>query len=52
MVTDLFKIDELYNSFDKMHVLLLMAWRGGFIQNSKNHLGDLNKHYVYIEKQL
>lgn len=52
IVANLFEIDEPYIFFDKPDVLLHMAWRDGFIHNSENHLGDLNKHYVFIEKMI
>lgn len=52
IMANLFEIDEPYDYFDKPDVLLHMAWRDGFIHNSENHLGDLNKHYVFIEKMI
>jgi len=52
VVTNLFEVEEPYTFFDKPDILLHMAWRDGFVHNSQSHLGDLNQHYVFIEKMV
>lgn len=49
---NLFEVDEPYTFYQEPDVLLHMAWRDGFVHNSEHHLGDLNKHYSFIEKMI
>ena len=52
IVSDLFEVEEPYVFYHEPDVLLHMAWRDGFVHNSANHLGDLAKHYVFIEEMV
>lgn len=47
--TDLFSVEEPFEFFEKPDVLLHMAWRDGFIHNSKKHIEDFSSHYKFIE---
>lgn len=47
---DLFSIENPYEYFGQPEVLLHLAWRDGFVHNSKNHINDLPKHVSFLEK--
>lgn len=47
-----FEVENPYEYYDKPDVLLHMAWRDGFVHNSKNHIADLYKHYDFITKMI
>lgn len=49
---DIFNVNNPFEFFSKPDVLLHMAWRDGFVHNSFNHVGDLPKHYSFIEKMI
>ena len=49
---DLFSLDNPYEFFDKPDVVLHMAWRDGFVHNSRNHINDLPKHYDFVTKMI
>lgn len=49
---DLFEIEDPYTFFGKPDVLLHLAWRDGFIHNSKSHIIDLPKHFNFIESMM
>lgn len=49
---DIFNMENPYDFFGKPDVLLHMAWRDGFVHNSKNHITDLANHYEFIEKMI
>ena len=49
---DLFSIKNPYEHFGKPEILLHMAWRDGFIHNSKNHILDLPGHYVFLSEMI
>lgn len=52
IAADLFDVDEPYKYYHEPDVLLHMAWRDGFVHNSEHHLGDLQKHYIFLEKMI
>ena len=47
---DIFSIDYPYIYFGKPDVLIHLAWRDGFKHFSENHIKDLPKHYLFLEK--
>ena len=47
---DLFSSENPYDFFGKPDALLHLAWRDGFVHNSDAHIGDLNKHCMFIKK--
>lgn len=49
---DLFSVDDPYNYFGKPDVVLHLAWRDGFIHDSKAHVVDLPKHYEFLNKMV
>ncbi len=49
---DLFSVENPFEYFESPDVLLHLAWRDGFVHNSENHLGDLPKHYAFIESMI
>lgn len=52
IISNLFEVDNPYSFYHEPDCVLHMAWRDGFVHNSPNHLGDLNKHYAFIEKMV
>lgn len=42
------KSDRLFNELGCPDVCLHMAWRDGFVHNSKNHILDLSAHYRFL----
>lgn len=50
--SNIFDIENPFDFYDKPDVLLHLAWRDGFIHNSKAHIDDLPKHKAFIEKML
>lgn len=50
IATDLFSVENPYEYFGKPDVLLHLAWRDGFVHNSKNHILDFPKHVTFVEK--
>lgn len=50
--TDLFELDDPYEYFGRPDAVLHLAWRDGFVHNSKRHLEDLPKHYDFLKKML
>ncbi len=42
--------EDPYSFFGCPDVLLHLAWRDGFVHFSDSHVGDLNKHYLFIKK--
>lgn len=49
---DLFAVEKPYDYFQKPDVILHMAWKDGFIHNSENHINDLPKHVIFVEKMI
>jgi dTDP-6-deoxy-L-talose 4-dehydrogenase (NAD+) len=50
--TDLFKIENPYEYFERPDVLLHMAWRDGFVHSSDNHINDVPLHFEFIRKMI
>lgn len=48
--TELFSVEEPYEFFGMPDSVLHLAWRDGFIHDSKKHLEDLSMHMNFIEK--
>lgn len=47
--TDLFaKVENVYEQFGRPDVCIHMAWRDGFVHNSRNHIGDLSNHFRFL----
>lgn len=49
---NLFEIENPYDYFNQPNILLHLAWRDGFVHNSKAHIIDLPKHCEFIEKMM
>jgi len=47
---NLFSVEEPYTYFEKPDAVLHLAWRDGFVHNSKNHIDDLPSHYAFLCK--
>ncbi|MFC5630872.1 MULTISPECIES: NAD-dependent epimerase/dehydratase family protein [Streptococcus] len=52
VIENIFEIDNPYEYFNKPDILLHMAWRDGFIHNSKSHIQDLPYHADFISKMI
>lgn len=48
--TDIFKVENPYEYFEKPDVLLHLAWRNGFIHNAISHIEEMPNHYSFIKK--
>ena len=44
MNCDIFNEKNLFDKFGKPDILLHLAWRDGFVHNSKKHFEDLSSH--------
>lgn len=49
-MTNLFKVENPYEYFDKPDILIHLAWRDGFKHDSLAHINDFASHYEFIEK--
>lgn len=49
---NLFEIEHPYEYFERPQVVLHLAWRDGFLHNSRNHIHDLSRHYDFLEKMI
>ena len=49
---NIFELENPYSFFSEPDVVLHLAWRNGFIHNSETHLGDLNNHFVFLDKMI
>lgn len=47
---DLFRIDNPMAYFEQPEILLHLAWKNGFLHDSKSHLEELHKHYQFINQ--
>lgn len=45
---DLFNTSNIYKKLGEPDILLHLAWRDGFVHNSKSHMLDLSNHYKFI----
>ncbi len=43
---------DIFEKLGRPDVLVHMAWRDGFIHNSKAHLGDLSAHLTFLENMI
>lgn len=51
--TDIFCGDKnIYHELGCPDVLIHMAWRDGFVHNSKAHMKDLSSHIVFLENMI
>ena len=39
---------DIYEQLNRPDVCIHLAWRDGFVHNSKNHLGDLSAHFKFL----
>lgn len=39
---------DLFNQMGRPDVCVHLAWRDGFVHNSKTHMGDLSAHYKFL----
>ena len=39
---------DVYEQLQRPDVCIHLAWRDGFVHNSKNHLGDLSSHFKFL----
>ncbi len=50
---DIFSGDiDIFQKFECPDVCLHMAWRDGFVHNSDAHVGDLSKHYIFLNNMV
>jgi len=50
---DIFREEEdLFEYFGSLDVCVHMAWRDGFVHNSDTHMGDLSRHYNFLQKMI
>lgn len=47
---NLFDISDPYTFFEQPEVVLHLAWRDGFVHNSKAHVDDFSKHVAFLQK--
>ena len=40
--------EDIYEQLNRPDVCIHLAWRDGFVHNSKNHLGDLSAHFKFL----
>ena len=43
---------DIFYKFEKPDALIHLAWRDGFIHNSKAHMKDLSSHIVFLENMI
>lgn len=44
--------DNIFNETGRPDVCIHLAWRDGFVHNSKNHLGDLSSHFRFLTSMI
>ncbi|MDM8255767.1 NAD-dependent epimerase/dehydratase family protein [Phocaeicola barnesiae] len=44
--------DNIFNETGCPDVCIHLAWRDGFVHNSKNHLGDLSDHFRFLTSMI
>ena len=50
---NLFEVHEdIYERLNRPDVCIHLAWRDGFVHNSKNHLGDLSAHFKFLTSMI
>ena len=48
----MFDAEDPCEYYGRPDALLHLAWRDGFVHNSPNHLGDLNRHYEFLKRMI
>ena len=43
---------DLYKALGSPDILVHLAWRDGFIHNSKAHMEDLSNHFMFLTKMI
>ena len=43
---------DIYEKLGKPDVLIHLAWRDGFVHNSKAHMDDLSQHIIFLENMI
>lgn len=43
---------DIYDKLGRPDVLVHLAWRDGFIHNSRAHMGDLSAHMIFLENMI
>lgn len=43
---------NVYEQLQRPDVCIHLAWRDGFVHNSKNHLGDLSSHFKFLTSMI
>ena len=50
---NLFSLTEnIFNTVGRPDVCIHLAWRDGFVHNSKNHIGDLSSHFRFLTSMI
>lgn len=49
---DLFAQQDPYTAFGEPDALIHLAWRDGFVHNSKAHMEDLPRHYAFLSEMM
>lgn len=44
--------ENSYNEIGQPDVCIHLAWRDGFVHNSKNHIGDLSSHFRFLTSMI
>lgn len=44
--------ENIYDQLKRPDVCIYLAWRDGFVHNSKNHLGDLSAHFKFLTSMI
>ena len=44
--------ENIYSKVGKPDVCIHLAWRDGFVHNSKNHIGDLSSHFRFLTSMI
>lgn len=52
MNCDIFNEKNLFDKFGKPDILLHLAWRDGFVHNSKKHFEDLSSHFNFLTSMI
>lgn len=44
--------EDIYEQLNRPDVCIHLAWRDGFVHNSKNHIGDLSAHFKFLTSMI
>lgn len=50
--SDIFNEERPFEKFGEPDILLHLAWRDGFVHNSKKHFEDLSNHFNFLTKMI